>query len=68
MLVLTRRCDEEIVIDGTVRVKVLSVKGETVRLGIIAPADVRVDRFEIHQRRSQFADAYEVREVEAVLR
>ena len=68
MLVLTRRPDEEIVIDGTIRVKVLSVKGETVRLGIIAPASVRVDRYEVHQRRSQFGETDARREVEMALR
>jgi len=51
MLVLTRTLEESIVIDGTIRVTVLSSKGNQVRLGISAPATVRVDREEIHARR-----------------
>ena len=55
MLVLTRRIGEEIVIDGNIRVQVLLVKGDTVRLGITAPDSIRVDRQEIHERRAEFA-------------
>lgn len=54
MLVLTRRIGEEIVINGDVRVKVVLIKGDRVRLGIIAPDYVAVDRQEVHQRRAEF--------------
>jgi carbon storage regulator len=64
MLVLTRRIGETIVIDNAVRVTVLEVKGERVRLGIAAPSDVLVDRQEIHERRKQFEPR---REAAAVL-
>ena len=37
MLVLSRRIGEEIVIGGNVRVTVLNVSGQKVRLGIMAP-------------------------------
>jgi carbon storage regulator len=50
MLVLTRGKEETIVIDGTIRVTVLAVNGNKVRLGISAPFHVRVDREEIHTR------------------
>jgi carbon storage regulator len=50
MLVLTRGQDQSIVIDGKIRVTVLSVKGGKIRLGISAPDDVRVDREEVHTR------------------
>jgi carbon storage regulator len=56
MLVLMRRPDESIVIDGTIRITVVSVKGDKVRLGIEAPPDVRVDRQEIHERRCGMGD------------
>jgi carbon storage regulator len=60
MLVLARRIGEEIVIDGDIRLTVVSVRGKTVRLGIAAPPSVPVDREEIHvQRASQFAVAGE---------
>ncbi len=51
MLVLTRSIDEQIVIDDRIRVTVLGVRGKTVRLGIGAPAAVRIDRFEVYERR-----------------
>jgi carbon storage regulator len=52
MLVLTRRLNETIVIEGGIRVTVLAIKGDKVRLGIEAPDDVRVDRAEIHNLRA----------------
>ena len=52
MLVLSRRIGEEIVIDEQIRVVVVTVRGDRVRLGICAPASVRVDRQEVHERRS----------------
>lgn len=56
MLVLSRRVGEEIVINDNIRVTVVAVKGDRIRLGIVAPRDVTVDRAEVHERRSQFAD------------
>jgi carbon storage regulator len=54
MLVLSRRVGEEIIINDNIRVTVVAVKGDRVRLGIVAPRDVSVDRSEVHARRSQF--------------
>jgi len=51
MLVLARRVGEEIVIDGNIRLTVVSVRGNAVRLGIAAPPSVPVDRREIHIQR-----------------
>jgi carbon storage regulator CsrA len=47
MLVLSRRADEEIVIDGHIRIRVLSSSGGKVRLGITAPRDVPIERGEL---------------------
>ena len=55
MLVLSRRIGEEIVINDNIRVTVVAVKGDRVRLGIVAPREVTVDRAEVHERRLQFA-------------
>jgi carbon storage regulator len=55
MLVLSRRVGEEIIINDNIRVTVVAVKGDRVRLGIVAPRDVTVDRSEVHERRAQFA-------------
>src|SRR4051812_37809889 len=54
MLVLSRRPGEEIIIAGNIRVTVVSVKGDRVRVGIDAPDTVPVDRAEIHERRKEF--------------
>jgi carbon storage regulator len=56
VLVLSRRVGEEIVINDNIRITVVAVKGDRIRLGIVAPRDVTVDRAEVHQRRQQFAD------------
>jgi carbon storage regulator len=55
MLVLSRRIGEEIIINDNIRVTVVAVKGDRVRLGIVAPRDVAVDRSEVRERRMQFA-------------
>jgi carbon storage regulator len=57
MLVLTRRNDEEIVIGGTICIRVLDLHGHRVRIGISAPTGITVDRGEVHRRRSEFAEA-----------
>ena len=55
MLVLTRRTGEEIIIAGTIRIELLEVHGERVRIGVSAPPSIRVDRAEIHEQRSKRA-------------
>jgi carbon storage regulator len=57
MLVLSRKIGEEIIIAGNIRVKVVAVNGNRVRLGIVAPEDVTVDREEIHRQRLEFFTA-----------
>ncbi len=47
MLVLSRKQQQEIVIGEEIRVTVLQVKGNTVRLGIEAPREIRVMRGEL---------------------
>ena len=50
MLILTRRISESIMIRDDVKITVLGVKGNQVRLGIEAPKDVAVHREEIYER------------------
>jgi carbon storage regulator len=54
MLVLSRHIGETVVIDGDIRVTVVSIQGDKVRLGFTAPASVTIDREEVHQRRAAF--------------
>jgi carbon storage regulator len=51
MLILTRRPGETINIGSEVKVTVLGVKGNQVRIGIAAPTSTIVDREEIAKRR-----------------
>lgn len=47
MLVLTRRAGEKIVIANEIVIEVLSVSREGVRLGITAPTETSVHRYEV---------------------
>lgn len=53
MLILTRRIQETLIIDGDIEVTVLGIKGGQVRLGVKAPSEVTVDRKEIHLRKER---------------
>jgi carbon storage regulator len=55
MLVLSRKNDERIVIDGRITVTVLEVRGQQVRLGIEAPKEISVMREEILAKREMVA-------------
>ena len=47
MLVLSRRADETIVVGDGIRITVLDVRGDKVRIGVDAPQDVSVHREEV---------------------
>jgi carbon storage regulator len=47
MLVLTRKLNESIIIDGNITLTVVEVRGNRVKLGIVAPGEVPVMREEI---------------------
>jgi carbon storage regulator len=49
MLILSRKLNESIVIDGRIIVKVLRIDRDTVKLGIQAPLDLPVHREEIFE-------------------
>jgi len=48
MLVLSRKKQEQIVIDKDILVTVVDIRGDKVRLGVDAPKDVPVHRKEVH--------------------
>jgi carbon storage regulator len=48
MLILSRKINESVVIDGQITVKIVRIDGDHVRLGIQAPTDVPVHRQEVY--------------------
>lgn len=49
MLVLSRQRDESIMIGDTIVVTIVDIRGDKVRLGINAPAEVPVHRQEVYE-------------------
>jgi carbon storage regulator CsrA len=47
MLVLSRKVNESIIIDGRIKVTIAAIRSSTVRLGITAPPDISILREEI---------------------
>ncbi len=49
MLVITRKVDQSLIIDGRIEVVVTGITKDGVRLGIIAPKEVQVHRREVFE-------------------
>lgn len=49
MLILARRINESIVIGDDIRVSVVDIKGDQIKLGIEAPRHVKVYRHEVYE-------------------
>ena len=64
MLVLSRHCDEAIMIGDDVEIVIVDIRGDKVRLGVNAPARVAVHRKEIYESsREENAQAASLRGV-----
>ena len=49
MLVLARKLNEKIIIGDNIEISLVEIKGDQVKLGIQAPASVKVYRYEVYQ-------------------
>ena len=48
MLILSRKAGESLILDGGIEIKITEIYGDKVRIGIAAPADVKVYRKELY--------------------
>jgi carbon storage regulator len=55
MLILSRRCGEQIVIGDNILITVAAIRGERVQLGFTAPAEVSIVREELRALPSRMA-------------
>ncbi len=62
MLVLSRKRDEQIVISDNIRITIVEIRGDKVRLGIEAPADVPVHRQEVYDALRRHEEATRARQ------
>jgi carbon storage regulator len=61
MLVLSRKTNESILIDGGIRITVLGIRGSQVRLGLEAPDEVGIHREELCLQDREFEEIEEPR-------
>lgn len=50
MLILTRKLNEEIVINGEIIVKIVSISENQVKLGFDAPKNIEINRKEVFEK------------------
>jgi carbon storage regulator len=66
MLILSRRKDESIIIDDRIEVSIVEIKGDQVKLGVKAPGQVKVYRYEVHVAIQQENAAAALTDVQAL--
>lgn len=49
MLVLTRKSNESIIINGNIEIKVIEIEDGKVKLGIDAPKEIEIHRKEVYE-------------------
>lgn len=73
MLVLTRKTDESIMIGDDIKITIVEVRGEQVKIGIDAPRSISVHREEVYQeirrenQRAALAKGFDLGSLDSVL-
>lgn len=49
MLILSRKLEESVIINDNIVLTILEIKGDTVRIGVEAPPEVKILRSEIYE-------------------
>ncbi|GEN57098.1 carbon storage regulator [Halolactibacillus alkaliphilus] len=49
MLVLSRKSKQKIIISDNIEIEILSIEGDQVKIGINAPKDIDVNRYEVYE-------------------
>ena len=57
MLVLSRKRNESVVIDGNIILTIVDIRGDKVRIGVEAPSTVPVHRKEVHEALKRESDS-----------
>ena len=50
MLILTRKKDESIIINGNIEIQIISIDEGKVKIGINAPKDIEIHRSEVFEK------------------
>ncbi|NLV89652.1 MAG: carbon storage regulator CsrA [Tissierellia bacterium] len=50
MLILTRKKDESIILDGRIEIKIIEIEEGKVKIGIEAPRDIDIIRKELYKK------------------
>ena len=50
MLVLSRKTDEAIQIQDNIKIRIISIERDRVKLGIEAPKEIKVNREEVYEK------------------
>jgi carbon storage regulator len=54
MLVLSRKLNEEIVINSEIKIKIISISENQVKIGVVAPDSVKILRGEIYEKVKEY--------------
>lgn len=67
MLILSRKKEESIMIGDDIEIKIVKIEGKTVKIGIIAPDNIRILRKELYDEiKNENIEATKISEIEKV--